>query len=158
MLFKGDHICAEMGGNPQRRREFILETLDVTARNGENDAGDQPESRVFKGRFSGLPNQLATDHCCFRRIKKNPANIPVLPSAPCAGCIVSPREFRIREQKLTSSGPSLHSSLAQDQGLCEPHSTPCQTSHRAFWRLSARNSPGKPCKLRGCVSNEVGAL
>ena len=91
-------------------------------------------------------------------LKKNPANIPVLPSAPCAGCIVPPREFRIREQKLTSSGPSLHSSLAQDRGPCEPHSTPCQASHRAFWRLSARDSPGKPCKLRGCVSNEVGAL
>ena len=70
MLFKGDHICAEMGDNPQRRREFIPETLDVTARNGENDAGDQPESRVFEGKFSGPPNQLATDHCCFRRIKK----------------------------------------------------------------------------------------
>ena len=70
MLFKGDHVCAEMGDDPQRRREFILETVDVTARNGENDAGDRPESRVFEGKFLGLPNQLATDHCCFCRIKK----------------------------------------------------------------------------------------
>lgn len=91
MLFKGDHICAEMGGNPQRRREFILETLDVTARNGENDAGDQPESRVFEGRFSGLPNQLATDHCCFRRIKKKTLLTSQFCLQPPVQAVLSPR-------------------------------------------------------------------
>ena len=134
MLFKGDHICAEMGDNPQRRREFLPETLDVTARNGENDAGDQPESRVFEGKFSGPPNQLATDHCCFRRIKKkkNPANLPVLPAALCAGCIVPPQEFRIREQKLPSSGPSLHSSLAQDGAPVSPTQLPARLPTELF--------------------------
>lgn len=133
MLFKGDHVCAEMGDNPQRRREFILETLDVTARNGENDAGDRPESRVFEGKFSGLPNQLATDHCCFHRIKKkNPANLPVLPAAPCASCIVPPQEFRIKEQKLTSSGPSLHSSLTQDGAPVSPTQLPARLPTELF--------------------------
>ena len=124
MLFKGDHVCAEMGDNPQRRREFILETLDVTARNGENDAGDRPESRVFEGKFSGLPNQLATD--------QNPANLPVLPAAPCASCIVPPQEFRIKEQKLTSSGPSLHSSLTQDGAPVSPTQLPARLPTELF--------------------------
>ena len=37
-----------MGGNSQGRRELILETLDVTGGNGENNHGDWPESSAFK--------------------------------------------------------------------------------------------------------------
>ena len=64
--------------------------------------------------------------------KKNPANLPVLPAAPCASCIVPPQEFRIKEQKLTSSGPSLHSSLTQDGAPVSPTQLPARLPTELF--------------------------